>query len=157
MSRHFPSARKVAWRTLRAFLATGALLGCVTVPRQVEDGIYCAREPLVGDTGVTTFPLGDFQMKLEVIHRYGRRLVSFWNSMPDSQHVLAIDAVEVSRDSSGSLSFAFADGWGNKGQGRLTPAGVVTLEIVERSPEPSWGNIERNYGTFLLRRGTCNF
>ena len=128
---------------------------CATLSAPAEPGRYCRVDELVGDTGISTFPLGQFIMIAEVSRAPDGYSVSFHNSMPDSQQILAATA-PARVAASGDLVFDFEDGWGNRGRGRMSPRGVMTLEIARPSEDVSGRNIGRNYGAFELSRGDCS-
>ncbi|HEY0599356.1 hypothetical protein [Brevundimonas sp.] len=137
-----------------SMIVTG-LAGCASVP-PIAPGDYCLVEPLVADTGRETFALGDFSMRARVAARNGQTLISFTNAMPDSQEILHVEDEPARMGRDGTLRFTFVDGWGNAGQGALTPGGVMTLDLISRSSDPLGANIGRNYGTFRLTADDCD-
>lgn len=144
-------------RALQLSLAALMCASCATLSAGVpaEPGRYCRVDELVGDTGISTFPLGQFIMVAELSRAPGGYSVSFHSSMPDSQQILAASA-PARVAANGVLVFDFEDGWGNAGRGRLSRRGVMTLEITRLSEDVSGRNIGRNYGTFELSRGDCS-
>ena len=130
------------------------LVGCTSVP-PIAPGDYCLVEAVVADTGRETFSLGDFWMRARVAVRDDRTLITFSNAMPDSQEILHVEDEPARMDRDGTLRFTFVDGWDNAGRGALTPGGVMTLDLVRRSPDPLGANIGRNYGTYALTAGDC--
>jgi hypothetical protein len=78
------------------------LVGCAS-NQPIAPGEYCLVEPLMADAGRETFFLGDFAMRVRVAVRGGESLVTFSNSMPDSQEILHVEA-SVTMESCASTS-----------------------------------------------------
>jgi hypothetical protein len=119
-------------------------------------GRYCVREQLEGYTGRGSAPLslGEFWMTVDVSTASGRTTIRFANQMPDSGEILS-GGEEAVLMPDGGWYFEFTDGWGNRGRGKLSPAAVIELEIIEDSSDPWSRNIGRNYGSFELSAAAC--
>lgn len=78
--------------------------------------------------------------------------------MPDSGQILTIRA-PVKQLQYGSMIFDFADdGWGNAGHGTLKKIGKrVQLDLEQTGGAPDANkNVRRNYGSYLLSKGSCS-
>ena len=96
--------------------------------------------------------LGDFLMWVEVSEANPGHGVSFSNSLPGSQEVLAVETDNAFLLPDGSLTFVFTDGWGNQGRARLYPTGLIDLEVIDKAPA---SEVTRNYGSFFVFKGGC--
>ena len=118
---------------------------------------YCLKQEVTGDTGTEKIKLGTFEMRVE-LERGKDTLISFWNTMPDSQQILEVNNVPTTIGNNGKHLFSFIDNWGNSGKGELVAdddKATIALDIVTPSADPMGRNVGRQYGEYTLPADAC--
>jgi hypothetical protein len=136
--------RACLWLSL-ALLALSAAGRADAAARPPEPGSYCLKQDVEG--------LGSFRMEVRVRRTGSRYGLWFMNVMPDNPQILHAETDRARILADGSLTFAFTDGWFNRGRARFWPNGRVDLKVTKRAPE---NQIGRNYGTHFLSRAACS-